>query len=658
MEYLDTVAKIVTWIVNRPQEFGIWILLVHPVWLTVLLALLTVWFITRLRLWHRQRRIIVMLLLGACALYAIDAAIALPRILYARQIPDHAAIHQTVGLPASLVLVNAICDDECHSRLLAGELEEVILVETPWRDRTPRPPRRYRVGWTRPGTCPQERKDAISGAARRLIRDGFCPLVESVEIPTEGIFVVNESFVLRADEKAIRFTPTYLTDAPPAKTIELKAVEVQRRTRAGIEVIAARRYYEAPGLIGLPPLVGCWERPDNIVWIMPAGDTGCGFWRWFTWGGDTHWDGGVAWVYTGVFTPTARPVIPPRRPEFPPADPTEAIKILSRVSSIEDYLPALKDSLLSSSLSDQPLIELILQRAQRNTLEGALVGVLSQKSPKSAAAIAARLGEIPKFIKQPGVIITSMGHEPLIFDAWANFMFEAMAYNWPRVIGPVDEGDPEVEHLLALLHDRDPAFVCDRLDRVTRPGGILDTRDIEGSKNYFEMADGGMVEDPSTHPLPVNPLPSFLPPLVRAAPAQCGKQANGFMQTLMQAPAPARREQVAWLISSLPEGVAADLADQAFANLLDDRGMEHWAYNNDPGGQYLRAHLAILVRAGQSCDVVERKLKSVISELHQQGRTPSPRIREWLAYLHDETSRPIQCERAVKTGQTRSLTPP
>ena len=78
-------------------------------------------------------------------------------------------------------------------------------------------------------------------------------------------------------------------------------MEVQLRTRAGVEVLAAQRYYEAPGLIGLPPLIGCWERPDNIVWILPAGDTGCGLWRWFTAGGDPLWgarSGGSSTAYS------------------------------------------------------------------------------------------------------------------------------------------------------------------------------------------------------------------------------------------------------------------------------------------------------------------------------------------------------------------------
>jgi hypothetical protein len=27
------------------------------------------------------------------------------------------------------------------------------------------------------------------------------------------------------------------------------------------------------------PPIGGWERPNTIILIMPAGDSGCGFWR-------------------------------------------------------------------------------------------------------------------------------------------------------------------------------------------------------------------------------------------------------------------------------------------------------------------------------------------------------------------------------------------
>jgi hypothetical protein len=243
----------------------------------------------RLQLWRRRKRALVVALVVVIALYGLDALIALPRIGYARHTLDHPVIHGTMELPRSLVLVNASCGAQCHARLLTGELEEVILVETdPLGRRTPKPPRRYRVGWTRPGACPPEREKAMPFEVRNLLRDGFCPLIEPAEIPSEGVFVVEESFTLVASEKAIPFTPTYLVDGPPGRLVTLQAVQVQQRTRAGIKVLAAQRHYEAPGLIGLPPLIGCWERPDNIVWILPAGDTGCGLWRWFTWGGDAR----------------------------------------------------------------------------------------------------------------------------------------------------------------------------------------------------------------------------------------------------------------------------------------------------------------------------------------------------------------------------------
>jgi hypothetical protein len=112
--------------------------------------------------------------------------------------------------------------------------------------------------------------------ARELLRNGFCPEIEPTEIPAEGIFVVQENFRVRVSEKAVLFTSTYLVDGPPGKTIEFTGIEVQRRTRDRVEVLATRRRYSAPGLLGLPPLVGCWERPYNVMWVVPPGDTGCG----------------------------------------------------------------------------------------------------------------------------------------------------------------------------------------------------------------------------------------------------------------------------------------------------------------------------------------------------------------------------------------------
>jgi hypothetical protein len=273
--------------------------------------------ILRLRrtgLWLRHKRAI---LLGAVALYAVDAAIALPRIAYAWRAPNEPVIHRTIPLPASLVLVNVPCGQECNARLLSGALDEVILVRTnSSQPETALPPQRYRVGWTPAGSCPPERRRAIPhDAGAILVETGFCPIVEATEIPREGVFVVHETFLVGANHKAAPFTPAYLTNGPPGKTIEFRALEVQRRTSSGIEVIAEQRSYKAPGFIGLPPLIGCWARPDNIIWVMPPGDTGCGLWRWFTWGGDPVRDRKPDWVFGKVLTPPDRATAPPRRPE-------------------------------------------------------------------------------------------------------------------------------------------------------------------------------------------------------------------------------------------------------------------------------------------------------------------------------------------------------
>jgi hypothetical protein len=301
-------------------------------------------------------------------------------------------------------------------------------------------------------------------------------------------------------------------------------------------------------------------------------------------------------------------------------DPAEAIEILSRVSPIEDYLPALKDALVAPSVSDDALVELVVRRARRGTLDGALVAVLAQKRPAAAAAIPGRLGTPPKSIGQPGLILTEMERDRAIFDAWGDFMFDAIASLWPQVIGALGRiSDPAMERFLALLEERDPDFLCQRLDRITREGGVLDYRDNVTSKGYVEA------------------LPRFMPLVIRAALSQCGERARPFLRDLLQAPAAARRSEIAWLISRNPDEVAGIVADQAFANLLDDRGMDYAAYKDVEGRRgYVYAHLQILLRAGQSCDDVERRLNVAVAALREQGETPSPYVLERLAYFGDK----------------------
>jgi hypothetical protein len=135
----------------------------------------------------------------------------------------------------------------------------------------------------------------------KLRERGFCPLIEPTARPRDGIFIVEAHFRRFPDQRAAPFTSSQLVSTPPGRTITFVSVEDQRRTGGQVELLAWRRKYEAPGLLGLPPLIGCWDRPDSIVWIMPAGDAGCGLWRWVTSGGDQNWSGDTSWVYADVF---------------------------------------------------------------------------------------------------------------------------------------------------------------------------------------------------------------------------------------------------------------------------------------------------------------------------------------------------------------------
>src|SRR5205823_9440759 len=122
-------------------------------------------------------------------------------------------------------------------------------------------------------------------------------------------------------------TPTYLVKAPPGPLVHFAGIEVQNRNSAGPTVLASAYVYEAPGLLGLPLLIGCWDRPDNVIWIMPPGDTGCGLWRWFTWGGNERSTTDSGWLFDQVFGSPDRPILPPKRAELPPPTPTQALEI-------------------------------------------------------------------------------------------------------------------------------------------------------------------------------------------------------------------------------------------------------------------------------------------------------------------------------------------
>jgi len=242
-------------------------LIFHPVWATLLAVIALTWLLWWTGLWARYG---YRMLATVLALYAIDTAIALPRILFSYGLSDRPVIVQKIALPRQLVLVDVPCGAKCHEWLISGAVEEVISVQPRFSVQNERPQAaRYLPGWSIPGACPDQRRKAIDYPNYELLKTGYCPLVEPVEVPSQGIFLVRESMIVQASQRARTYTPTYLTKGPPGATIRFAGVEVQDRSASGVAVLASTYAYQAPGLVGLPPLVGCWNRPDNVIWIMP-----------------------------------------------------------------------------------------------------------------------------------------------------------------------------------------------------------------------------------------------------------------------------------------------------------------------------------------------------------------------------------------------------
>src|SRR5258706_9774658 len=135
----------------------VWLIVLNPIWATVLALVALTLLLWRTGLWERYRcRILATLLV----LYAIDTAIALPRILFSYRLPNHPVVAQKVPLPRELVLVNIPCWAKCHELLISGAIEEVVFVETRSFGGGKKEPQaaRYRAGWTVPGACPRDRQ--------------------------------------------------------------------------------------------------------------------------------------------------------------------------------------------------------------------------------------------------------------------------------------------------------------------------------------------------------------------------------------------------------------------------------------------------------------------------------------------------------------------
>ena len=436
----------------------VWLLVFHPILISLLVLTALVPLLRWTGLWARYKYRILVALLAA---YAIDTAFALPRILFAYGLSNGPVIAQQIPLPRRLVLVDVPCSAKCHDWLISGAVEEIISVTT-------RKPRyasvttavRYQAGWTLPSACPHEREIANRDASVVQRQSGYCPLVEPVELPKQGVFLVKEGMLVTATESARAYTPSYLTKTPPGPVILFFGMEVQNRTAAGTAVLASAYRYEAPGLLGLPPLIGCWDRPDNVLFILPPGDTGCGLWRWFTLGGNDLASRDPKWVFEQAFGPPDRPLVPAKSAELPAPTPAEALEILSKVWStdVNFHLPRLGSALLDPANSDQALADLFVRRAHRaEPLEGSLIAFLGAHRPTALADLSSRFDRMPSVFVRSGAVLDEMERNAKFRDDFADTMFLFLESRW--------ETPENIGRFLKLMETSHPGWLCDQLSR-------------------------------------------------------------------------------------------------------------------------------------------------------------------------------------------------
>jgi hypothetical protein len=290
-------------------------LLFNPIWVTALVLFFGIRFMNRRRLW-RTRGFRIALGIAA-VLYLIDLGFTLRRVHFAWSSPNEPVIEKSIPLPQSIVAVGGC--GHCMQLLRTRVIDELIVVDLPRKGQTGEPSAvRLRPGWVEPGKkCPIE-IDRRFGSWRPYGFGGFCPIVDPVVIPKEGIFVIFEYANFTANELAWWFKPHFLQHVPPGRVIQFQGFEVQERKAGEVTVLGHQRYVTTPSF--LLPMLGCWSRPNNIFWIMPPGDTGCGLWRWMTGGGNRQ--AKTDWIFSKVLIHDTKE----RPPQAPPSIPSATQK--------------------------------------------------------------------------------------------------------------------------------------------------------------------------------------------------------------------------------------------------------------------------------------------------------------------------------------------
>ena len=276
-------------------------------------------------------------------------------------------------------------------------------------------------------------------------------------------------------------------------------------------------------------MIGCWDRPDNVLFILPPGDTGCGLWRWFTWGGDDHASHDSKWVFEQAFGPPDHPLVQPKRPELPPPTPAQALEILSKVwgLEVEAHLPRLREALLDPAIPDQALTDLFVRRAQRGEgIEGSLIAFLGANRPAALAGLPSRLERMPNHFLRSGAVLSEMERNARFRDEFGDTMFLFLESRW--------ETHDDINRFLKLMETSHPGWLCQRLGLLMGPDGIRRMRENGGMMNGRLIAPPFMhVIVEATAPLCPDPTIDLLQALPRSTDLAlrfCKLQKNGGPQ--------------------------------------------------------------------------------------------------------------------------------
>ncbi|HRF07387.1 MAG TPA: hypothetical protein PL193_01900 [Xanthobacteraceae bacterium] len=486
-------------------------LIFNPILITATVLFFGIRFINKRQLWQNRW------FLGACAVAAVlvaaDTYFARERVAYVAALPEAPVVEQTIPLPRQLIWAGGNCRDLCTQLLQTRAVEEIIYVDLPGRGpngeyREPSA-KRLRAAWVLPGTCPSARLSYPGpGPSEAVIEEGFCPLIEEVAIPTEGIFVVQETHFVTANFMSKSVKPYLLQNAPSGRVIRFSGVEVQERKNGKVTVLAHSRYVEAPTYLG--PLLGCWARPDNVIWIMPPGDTGCGLWRMMIGGGSRPDD--ASWILQKVFTKPEKRSPPEPVPVFPPPTPKEALAALDTdLRQIPRY-DLVKEALFSSENSDSEIVDAIALRSRRRGLEGDLLVTLYKERPVALNDLIRKI----QFRYYPGssitgadLIVAQMQADRTFADAMADKMFEALPLFW-LVSERKNAGNITMVRYIELMQKNDPSFFCARIKRVLGEDGIVALAEKVHRTKYID----------------------FIPYLTHDALDHCGQEGKAFFEAM------------------------------------------------------------------------------------------------------------------------------